>query len=333
VFVRSPSLTDAQLAAALRDGWGLHTTALTYRPVGFGSHHWDAREPDGSTWFVTVDDLVAKERGSDASTDAVYARLLAALSTARALRDEALDFVVAPVPARDGTVVRRLSDRFAVAVYEYLDGETRAGEYEHDERSAVLDLVVMVHAAPETVRAVALVDDFTLPDRPDLDAALAGLDEPWPGGPFAEPARDLLARHAPFLTRALGFHDRLTTTARARRDRLVLTHGEPHTENVLRTPDGLHLIDWDTTLVAPPERDLWMIESGDGAVSAWYEAATGRPVLPELLDLYRLRWDLAEVANYVAEFRAPHGDDANTRESWKNLVHSAELEARWPALG
>jgi hypothetical protein len=51
------------------------------------------------------------------------------------------------------------------------------------------------------------------------------------------------------------------------------------------------------------------------------------------LDLYRLRWDLAEVANYVAEFRAPHGDDANTRESWKNLVHSAELEARWPALG
>jgi hypothetical protein len=39
--------------------------------------------------------------------------------------------------------------------------------------------------------------DFVLPNLGELRGALAALTTtPWQGGPFAEPARDLLARHA-----------------------------------------------------------------------------------------------------------------------------------------
>jgi thiamine kinase-like enzyme len=37
----------------------------------------------------------------------------------------------------------------------------------------------------------------------------------------------------------------------------VITHGEPHPGNLLRTRAGLRLIDWDMTALARPERDLW----------------------------------------------------------------------------
>ncbi|WP_432843998.1 phosphotransferase family protein [Dactylosporangium sp. CA-092794] len=37
---------------------------------------------------------------------------------------------------------------------------------------------------------------------------------------------------------------------------LVLTHGEPHPGNTMRTGGGWLLIDWDTALLAAPERDL-----------------------------------------------------------------------------
>lgn len=100
---------------------------------------------------------------------------------------------------------------------------------------------------------------------------------------------------------------------------MVLTHGEPHIENVILTATGPMLIDWDTTMVAPPERDLWMLESGDGTVIDTYTRVTGTQVLPSMLDLYRLRWDLTEVAIYTALFRQPHTDDTDARESWKNL--------------
>ncbi len=113
---------------------------------------------------------------------------------------------------------------------------------------------------------------------------------------------------------------------------MVLTHGEPHVENVLVTPTGMRLIDWDTTLIAPPERDLWMLDPGDGTVIASYVGATGTPVLPSMLDLYRLRWDLSEIAIYIARFREPHGDDADTAECWKNLQLFLD-PTRWSTPG
>ena len=51
-----------------------------------------------------------------------------------------------------------------------------------------------------------------------------------------------------------------------------------------------------------------------------------------MLDLYRLRWDLSEIAIYIARFREPHGDDADTAECWKNLRLFLDPN-RWSAAG
>jgi aminoglycoside phosphotransferase (APT) family kinase protein len=95
----------------------------------------------------------------------------------------------------------------------------------------------------------------------------------------------------------------------------VLTHGEPHPGNTMRTADGWRLIDWDTALVAPPERDLWHL---GGDLSA-YTSATGVEVRPELLEMFRLRWDIADIAVGVDRFRRPHPGDPNDDEEWDIL--------------
>ena len=101
----------------------------------------------------------------------------------------------------------------------------------------------------------------------------------------------------------------------------VVTHGEPHSANVMREPDGsLRLVDWDTALIGPPERDLWMTLDTDMAGWDEYREAMGAARLnEEALGLYRERWALAEICAYVAEFRRPHEATADTRSSWKEL--------------
>ncbi|MPZ79263.1 MAG: phosphotransferase [Actinophytocola sp.] len=44
-------------------------------------------------------------------------------------------------------------------------------------------------------------------------------------------------------------------------------HGEPHRGNTITTPNGVVLIDWDTTLIAAPERDLWALVGEDPRLS------------------------------------------------------------------
>ena len=67
------------------------------------------------------------------------------------------------------------------------------------------------------------------------------------------------------------------------------------------------LVDWDTCLLAPPERDLWMLVGEDpGILDASTRQRTGVALDPRLLEAYRLRWDLADVESCVRVLRAPH---------------------------
>ncbi|MDY7100935.1 MAG: phosphotransferase [Actinomycetota bacterium] len=330
---RPADLPDALIRATVGDGWALETTAVEHRPVGFGSHHWSIRAGDGTRWFLTVDDLDAKQCVADDDRDAARSRLRNALIAARAARDASADFVVAPIPTRAGQVLHELSDRYAAALYPHIDGRTDdwGQERSDSDRAAVLELLVRLHTLPEAVAARADPDEPTVPHRHELERAIDDLGERWTAGPHAGAARALLDRHAAGVVRMLAHHDRLASRVRARPDRLVLTHGEPHPGNTIHTSTGPLLVDWDTARRAPPERDLWML-GDDAATSPAYETATGRTVLAEVMELYRLDWDLSEIAIYIRQFRSPHGDSADERIARFGLEEHLDPAGRWPQL-
>jgi hypothetical protein len=319
VLTPPEDLTADLLASVLRAGWGLGVTALEYRPVGFGSHHWEVVDPAGGRWFVTADDLRTKRHTRTEPLDVAADRLRSALTAATALRDRGA-YVVAPVPAHDGTPLVRVGDHHAVAVYPFITGRSFSwGDFSSPQhRRAVLDLVVAVHTAPESVRRHATIDDFTIPHRDELEAALRRTGTTGTG-PYARPAAELVAAHTAPLRRTLDRYDALAAQGRHRPDRMVLTHGEPHPGNTMLTADGWRLIDWDTAMVAPPERDLWSLDPGDGSVVATYAELTGRQPLPAMLELFRIRWDLADIAVEVSRFRRPHTGSADDDQAWEVL--------------
>jgi hypothetical protein len=75
-----------------------------------------------------------------------------------------------------------------------------------------------------------------------------------------------------------------------------------------------------------------MLDSGGGEVVAAYQNTTGTRVFAAMMDLCPLWWDLAEIAIYIAQFRAPHVDTRDTRESWKNLNLFLNPPKRRPSL-
>ena len=313
-------LTEHDLVGVLRRHWRIDVAGLHYAPLGWGSHHWVLTGRDGSARFLTVDELDARRDRAAEPRDAVLARLASAFGAARALADTGRELVVAPAPGEDGSLVAPVADRFAVAVYPLVEGESFSWGHpmSTEHRAALLDMVVEVHAAPAEVRDRAPVDDYAIQHRDALEAALHDGAEgaaASPTGPYAAQVARLVADHASALRAALTTYDDLVDRARRRTEAaVVLTHGEPHPGNTMRTADGWRLIDWDTARVAPPERDLWSMDPGDGSVHEAYVAATGRQLSPTVLELYRRRWDLSDVAVDVARFRRPHrGDDEDAK--------------------
>jgi hypothetical protein len=324
MLTRPGQLSDAALAQALGAGWGIMPATIEYRAVGYGSHHWEVTAGRDLRWFVTVDDLAARLRSPGDSLDVGYGRLRSALRTARAIYETGAVFVVAPVRTGDGDAVRRIGERYAIAVYPYVDGRSRqfGDTWSAADCRVLLTLLAAVHTAPAHACRSALADDFLLPGGYALSRALEDLAIRWVSGPYGEPARHLLAAHAVELRRLLERRDQLAAEARRRPDRMVPTHGEPHPGNVIQVGARWMLVDWDTVLIAPPERDLWLLDPGDGSIPDAYRQATGRVVVPSMLDLYRLTWELSDLASCAARFRQGHGDTAEDRKDWEILSGS-----------
>jgi spectinomycin phosphotransferase len=328
--LREPSdLDPSELAALLERCWGLTTRRFAYLPLGFGSHHWLADVAQGGRQFVTADDLEATfQPGPDAAGS--FAALERAFQTAAALRDEAgLEFVTAPLPDLAGRIIQRLGARYAVTVMPFLDGASHPWGHRHSpsEQRELGALLGRLHRAGALLPADRLPrrHDLAVPSRATLEAALADLHRPWETGPYAEPTRRLLADHADVLARRLAEYDARALRIGADDSAWVVTHGEPHEGNVVRGPEGsLHLVDWDTTLLAPRERDLGFVL--DDELSGWdeyAEAAGGATLDEEALRLFRDWWVLSDVAVFVAVFRRPHVDDENTAASWRSLEQEA----------
>ena len=307
---RPADISDSDVAAALACEWALTVQELSYLPVGFGGYHWLAIDQTGSRWFATVSDLAAPW----------VPDLQAAMQTAAWLATEAaLEFVVAPVPTTAGQVLGSLDSQHALTVFPHLDAAPSHFDDPIDDadRAVINDLLARLHTAtPHGIQVPTR--PLELANRQAIDQALASLDVPWTGGPYAELGRDLLTRYEQPLHQAFARFDALLDRVRKAGGPHVITHGEPHPGNLLRTPAGMRLVDWDMTALAQPERDLWWVISNDQD-AAQYPQRTGRPVNQDALALYRLRWGLDDIAEFLSEIRGPHQETADTLVSWTAL--------------
>jgi spectinomycin phosphotransferase len=324
-------ITERDVARALADGWDLAAWTLEYAPVGGGSYHWVATGgAPGERRFVTVDDL--DDKGSLGRTRAaVLAGLRAAMDAAVTLRRQpGLGFVVAPEPSATGGTVLPVGDRHAVAVFPFLAG--KPGDWAEPlpaaERAELITMLAALHGAdPGSVRLPRFEAGISW--RGDLETALGELGQPWAGGPYAEPARELLAGAARTVRRQLDALDRWA--ARLASAEVVITHGEPHPGNVVHSAAGLLLIDWDTVALAPPERDLWSVATGSGEEVRRYTELTGRRADPAMLEFYRLRWALDDLSCFLRDLRAPHHRTPGTEHAWEALEVTIADLTRYPA--
>ena len=296
------------LAPALADGWGLDAASLSYLRRGAGSDHWVARTGAGESYFVVVDDLgakpwISKDRGS------TLEGLRTAYEAARALSvSDGLEFVVAPLPSTSGAVCVPLSDQHAVVVFPFVAGQ--AGTWGETlgagDRLELAVLLARLHQAGAG-RVTLRRPSHDLAERAALVTALDAVDSTWDDGPFGEPARHALAPRASGVRETLARFDELAAHLDATDPPRVVTHGEPHPGNLLRTGQGLRLVDWDTVALAEPERDLLMLDA-----RAWeaYADRTHRRVDGDAIAFYQLLWILADVAWLADTFRRSHEQSA-----------------------
>lgn len=139
----------------------------------------------------------------------------------------------------------------------------------------------------------------------------------------ARAAADLLAPCIPAI-RHLADHfvvleDELRSDANVSAD-FVVCHGDPTPWNIVITPDDdIFLIDWDTTTVAPRERDLFYVFRNEIAMESYQRIAGEVELNPYILHYYRMLRDLGDIVEYAWRLMYLKQDKAQVAHDLKQL--------------
>lgn len=252
-MLEKPDLPDERLLSCLRTDLGLDAAAVTFLPIGADINTAVYRaECDGESFFVKL------RRGDNAGM---------AVEIARLLHDHGIEAVIPPGRTRGGALRAQVDD-FTVSVSPFIAGRDGFDRRLSDANWIALGKALKrIHTGelPASISERLPRENFSAQWR-DLVRAFQAQAE---AGPFPDAAAEQLAamiRDQREVISSLVKHaERLGQMLQRQDLAMVPCHADIHGGNVLIDDSGqLYIVDWDTFMLAPKERDLMFIGGGIG---------------------------------------------------------------------
>jgi spectinomycin phosphotransferase len=75
---------------------------------------------------------------------------------------------------------------------------------------------------------------------------------------------DVMQEHEKIIIQMIGYLEKILSEIEETNKKICLCHGDIHAGNILINKDNFYIVDWDTILLAPKEKDLMFIGGGIG---------------------------------------------------------------------
>jgi spectinomycin phosphotransferase len=327
VLEKPTDLSDDQLRGCLQADYGLALAQLAFLPLGADVNTAVYRAVDvaGAPYFVKA------RRGAFDAALALVPQLL---------RERGVAHVIAPLPNRAGALWTQLAG-FTVTLSPFVEGKDGV------ERPLTDAQWVAFGATLRTLHSLELPDELRagLPNETyapvwrdmvrmfQARAEAERFDEPV-AGRLAELLRAKRAVVSALVERA----EQLADALAARAPQQLLCHADIHAFNVLTDAEGaFYVVDWDTLMLAPKERDLMFVGGGIGGVwntareeALFYQGYGPTEIDQEALAYYRYERIAEDIASYCEQLLLSDAGGADRAQSLRfvasNFLPGSVLE-------
>jgi aminoglycoside phosphotransferase (APT) family kinase protein len=248
----------ALIHTLLQEHWQLEVTDIHFIPVGDSAYSYRVDTKSNRRYYLKiVDQLSAIGRR-------IAERMRFSLPLLRHIRQlpTANAHAPQPQPTINGDL-QAVHEHLLFALYTFIPGETLADAYPLSSElvQKIGQTLGKLHTIqlPDALRKLTPKDDLSAPFDTDLLIDLATLETITVHNALhLQRLREIVwPRHEQiraFLTRSQEYGQKAQQTPVS----LVVCHGNPWGGNMILTPDGeLTLLDWESSVIAPPERDAF----------------------------------------------------------------------------
>lgn len=328
---------DTKIMRGLEEAYGLCVESLTYLPIGadFKTTVYRLTASQGQSYFLKVRSGPFLE---------------ASVTVPKYLWDLGARHVISPFPTKNGDLWVTIGAAKAI-LYPYIEGRTGADtplSKEHWHAFGVAVKKLHLTCFPENVTKDIPKEEFSSTAGTAVKGFLTRLEGASFETPVASKTAAFLHSKSAALLRLIDQTESLAKSLQNRPFESVLCHADLHGWNLLVDQTGaLYVVDWDTLILAPKERDLMFIGAGiwDTTLTPTEEAALfyegyGQITLDQDTLCYyrfeRILNDLKEYCDHI--FVSGDTDDAALLQSFDYLASNfrpdgtlARAYASWEA--
>lgn len=298
-MLEKPDIEDSCLVASLQDGYGLHAIQVSFLPLGADQHTASYRvlARDQTPYFLKV------RRGAFDE---------ASVALPHFLRSQGVTPIIAPLTTKAGQLWAGLGS-LKLVLYPFVEGENAYGvalseRHWHDLGKA-LKRIHTVELPPAIIRVIQ-PETYSPEWREMTRGFLERVEDDTFDDPIAaELAVFLKAQRAEVLN-LVGRAEQLAGSLQARSQHRVLCHGDLHPGNILiDASNALFIVDWDSPVMAPQERDLMFFGGGLGFAgyaaqeeeALFYRGYGPTPIDPTALAYYRYERIVQDIAAFCQQ--------------------------------
>ena len=312
-MLEKPDLAEDDLIRCLQDEYGIPVETIAFLPLG-------ADQDTAVYRVVTADERVyfAKLRKGDFQAASVTVpNYLAALGTRQ---------VIPSLPARAGQRWVDLAP-YKVILYPFVDGHDGYAHGLSQAQWAEFGAALKrFHTAafPAALTASIPRETFSPECRQMVRMFLGQLEGDPPADPVALALAAFLRSKKAEVLDLVAQSEQLAARVQAQAPDFILCHADIHGWNLLLDGDGaLYIVDWDTLIFAPKERDLMFIGGGLGdsgytsqeEETLFYQGYGQTVVNLTALAYYRSERIVEDLAVYCEQILGSDDDGADRREA------------------
>jgi spectinomycin phosphotransferase len=316
-MLEKPDILDQQLIACLQRDYGLHIAQLDFLPLGADPNTavYRAVAADTRPYFLKL------RRGAFDQITVEVPHLLS---------QQGMPQVIAPIATTSGELSTRL-DGFAIILSPFVEGrngfEVELTDRQRIEIGAALKRIHTL-AVPDQLRRRIPRESYGPHWRDQVRTFQARAED----GAYAEPAAAALAAllraKRPIIDALVLRAEQLADQLQSRELEYVLCHADIHGGNVLIDPAGrLYIVDWDTLILAPKERDLMFIGAGIDDIwpgarehALFYQGYGSTEIDMTALAYYRYERIVEDIAIYCEQLLLTDEGGEDRQEGLRQLV-------------
>lgn len=214
------------------------------------------------------------------------------------LYDQGVHEIIPPIPTLSGNYWAILEDYHAI-LYPYIEGKDGyAVDLSENQLRVFGKAIKRIHQmeVPQHIQMKIPIETFSSQWSNQLSKCTQILDGAEFSDPIIQNLADIIITHKDTISHLMFRVELLSNVLKNRPLDLVICHSDLHAGNLLiEQEQKLYIVDWDTLLMAPKERDLMFIGGGQGfrghsleeEVEFFYQGYGETKIDQEALTFYR----------------------------------------------